>query len=474
MGVHIDEATVHQVVNALSGKTHQSLYSFYSSRTGNPPICGKGSVYKIKKLYDEGELEPYLEYLSGSFTIGGYADEQIHDADHSKQSRIEQMQKSRPEIEMSPEAINNQDNHTPLTVSNRESEILTKLNKYLIDVKDIAKEMTGSAGYGMKKEDYIEPFQKAINLAQDEFNNGRIFLPVEFIKAVEALFQKIAEMNIEFETAMSVHTPDGLERAKYWDKAKNIAFQEIPKLRESIENQARIIIKETNSLASQNELERDKPLKEIIVEAQKQHLEKVRTQLLALSKNFKEIDLNRNNYYADYTPINEDIRSHLPDGSFWQNVDSFKASDDEFKIIYKALYVEIKSKGESEIGSLDDSDSGGTHITSNFITTIIELAVKICLGEPDDYHRYEWIPSVSKETFGGNFISVGIHSETKLRKLVQTYAKDKRCEQLAAAVKGLRPLREDILSRITKCVDDDEYIHYFCSRCHRRWYVNLH
>ena len=138
-----------------------------------------------------------------------------------------------------------------------------------------------------------------------------------------------------------------------------------------------------------------------------------------------------------------------------------------YRTIYVELYNEVKCKGESEMGSVDDSDSGGIHITSNFITTIIELAVKIRLDEPDDYHRYEWIASVSKEAFGGNFISVGINSEIKHREFVQAYGKDKRCEQLAAAVKQLRPLRGDILNRISECIDEDEYIHYFCSHCHR-------
>ena len=56
------------------------------------------------------------------------------------------------------------------------------------------------------------------------------------------MFQKISEMNIEFETAMSVQTPDGQERAKHWDKARTIAFHEIPGLLDRIEDQARTII----------------------------------------------------------------------------------------------------------------------------------------------------------------------------------------------------------------------------------------
>lgn len=86
LGVHIDEATIHQMVDVLSGKTQQSLYSFYSSRTGKPSICGKGSVYKIKKLYDECELQPYLDYLYGSTTIDKDKIEQTHKSEDTNET----------------------------------------------------------------------------------------------------------------------------------------------------------------------------------------------------------------------------------------------------------------------------------------------------------------------------------------------------------------------------------------------------
>ena len=83
LGLHIDEVVVRQVVNVLSGKVHQSLYSLYTTRPDKPaPVCGKGSVYKIKKLYDEGELQPYLDYVSDTLTIGEAKTEQIKGAEH--------------------------------------------------------------------------------------------------------------------------------------------------------------------------------------------------------------------------------------------------------------------------------------------------------------------------------------------------------------------------------------------------------
>lgn len=85
LGLHVDEGVLQQVVNVLSGKTHQSLYSLYATRQGmSPPICGKGTVYKIKKLYDGGELRPYLVYLSQRGTV----DEELESIAGSKEIAV--------------------------------------------------------------------------------------------------------------------------------------------------------------------------------------------------------------------------------------------------------------------------------------------------------------------------------------------------------------------------------------------------
>lgn len=65
LGLTVDEAVVRQVVRILQGKTSDSLYSVYAQRPDKQlPICGKGSAYKIKRLYAADKLAPYLEYLS--------------------------------------------------------------------------------------------------------------------------------------------------------------------------------------------------------------------------------------------------------------------------------------------------------------------------------------------------------------------------------------------------------------------------
>ncbi len=89
LGLSIDEAVVRQVVNVLSGKVHKSLYSLYATRPDKPaPVCGKGSVYKIKKLYDKGDLRPYLAYLSQWTTVDEAEAEQVKETDHESDNII--------------------------------------------------------------------------------------------------------------------------------------------------------------------------------------------------------------------------------------------------------------------------------------------------------------------------------------------------------------------------------------------------
>ena len=99
LGLHIDEAVVRQVVNVLSGKAHQSRYSLYATRPDKPaPVCGKGSVYKIKKLYDEGELEPYLAYLSQGQTVDEVEAEQVKEIERESNNIYRELNMANNEI----------------------------------------------------------------------------------------------------------------------------------------------------------------------------------------------------------------------------------------------------------------------------------------------------------------------------------------------------------------------------------------
>ncbi len=61
--VKVPEVIVRKVVCVLTGESQSSLYALYKTRPGMPAICGKGTADKINRLYKEGKLEPYVDYL---------------------------------------------------------------------------------------------------------------------------------------------------------------------------------------------------------------------------------------------------------------------------------------------------------------------------------------------------------------------------------------------------------------------------
>ena len=62
LGVRVDQKIVATVVRRI--RRGDTLYSPYSpGEEGQPPVCGKGTVYKITRLYETGELATWLHQL---------------------------------------------------------------------------------------------------------------------------------------------------------------------------------------------------------------------------------------------------------------------------------------------------------------------------------------------------------------------------------------------------------------------------
>lgn len=64
--IHID--VVIKVLNVITGETPGSLYDLYSwaerrDGTSRTPICGKGTVDKIKRLYQTGKMDSFLNFV---------------------------------------------------------------------------------------------------------------------------------------------------------------------------------------------------------------------------------------------------------------------------------------------------------------------------------------------------------------------------------------------------------------------------
>ena len=123
---------------------------------------------------------------------------------------------------------------------------------YLLEVQIYAQCMTKGAFFeGEKREEYPLRFNKAFNKAQEEFINDCLLLPVNVEDQVNAFFQKVLEGQVQLGLATHPMVVDGQQRATFWGKAAEIAHKELPKLLDTIKEQARhIIYSETEDVIS--------------------------------------------------------------------------------------------------------------------------------------------------------------------------------------------------------------------------------
>ncbi len=72
VGLTVPEAVVRQVVKVVVGEVKGSFRQLYAGnkREGVLTVCGKGTVTKIRKLWKEGRLRPYWDYLGANPGVG--------------------------------------------------------------------------------------------------------------------------------------------------------------------------------------------------------------------------------------------------------------------------------------------------------------------------------------------------------------------------------------------------------------------
>lgn len=85
---------------------------------------------------------------------------------------------------------------------------------------------------------------EALVAARDELSAGRLLIPPALAEQCEAFFKKLFEGQTEYAFAAHPMVWDGMPRASYWDKAKAIAYEQIPQLRRESEKIARSVIRE--------------------------------------------------------------------------------------------------------------------------------------------------------------------------------------------------------------------------------------
>ena len=128
-------------------------------------------------------------------------------------------------------------------VHERTVDTLTKLYRYLYEAEAFLQLMSASARFeGEKPEEYPRRFAEAIASARDELSAGRLLVPRQLAEQCDKFFAKLFEGQSDLGFANHPMVVDGLQRAQFWDKAKSVAYKEVPELRKEIENAARVAI----------------------------------------------------------------------------------------------------------------------------------------------------------------------------------------------------------------------------------------
>ena len=71
LGLTVPEEVVRQVVDVARGKVKTSWRSLWkgAKHNGLKPLCAKGTIAKIRKLFEGGRLQSYVAYLDGGGTV---------------------------------------------------------------------------------------------------------------------------------------------------------------------------------------------------------------------------------------------------------------------------------------------------------------------------------------------------------------------------------------------------------------------
>jgi hypothetical protein len=130
-------------------------------------------------------------------------------------------------------------------VHERSVDTLTKLYRSLYEAEAFLQLMSASARFeGEKPEEYPKRLAEALVAARDELLAGRLLIPAALAEQCDVFFNKLFEGQSELAFATHPMVWDAMQRASYWDKAKAIAYEQVPQLRREIEKTARSIIHE--------------------------------------------------------------------------------------------------------------------------------------------------------------------------------------------------------------------------------------
>jgi hypothetical protein len=136
-------------------------------------------------------------------------------------------------------------------VHDRSVDTLTKLYRHLYEAEAFLQLLSSTVRYdGEHPEEYPRRLVEALIAARDELSAGRLLIPSHLVEQCDRFFKKLFEGRTELGFATHPMVLDGLQRANSWDKAKAIAYEQVPDLRREIEKTARAIIHGADGLGA--------------------------------------------------------------------------------------------------------------------------------------------------------------------------------------------------------------------------------
>lgn len=127
-------------------------------------------------------------------------------------------------------------------VHERQVDALSELYAALRQAHDYLQLATKSAIFaGENPDEYPKRFMNAVRAAYEKFVAIRLLLPIAVVTHADAFFAKAQEGHTNFGFARyNEILPE--QRAAAWDRAKTIAYDELPKLLASLESSAREVV----------------------------------------------------------------------------------------------------------------------------------------------------------------------------------------------------------------------------------------
>ncbi len=129
-------------------------------------------------------------------------------------------------------------------VHERQIEPLTRLYRHFLEAQGYLQRMaaTGRFSGEVSVEEYGRLCATAIASAHDELLQSRLLIPPDLARQCDAFFRTLFEGQSNLAYAQHPMVVNALQRAEFWDRAKNTAYNDIPKLLEQIEKAARTVI----------------------------------------------------------------------------------------------------------------------------------------------------------------------------------------------------------------------------------------